>query len=113
VVIAAGERWPDGSLRPALEDLLGAGAIITELESRGTGPLSPEAAAARTCFNQTADVMRAVATCSSGIELASSGFAEDVAIATELDASDIVPVLTDGDGAFGHHTDGTASLRNP
>ncbi|UYQ65601.1 2-phosphosulfolactate phosphatase [Streptomyces peucetius] len=111
LVIAAGERWPDGSLRPALEDLLGAGAIIAELESRGAGPLSCEAAAARTCFAQTADVTSAVAACSSGIELARSGFADDVAIATEFDASVTVPVLTDG--AFDHGTDATASIPNP
>ncbi|MFB7115609.1 2-phosphosulfolactate phosphatase [Streptomyces sp. NPDC056291] len=56
VVIAAGERWPDASLRPALEDLLGAGAIIADLGSRGVGPLSPEASAAQACFAQAADV---------------------------------------------------------
>jgi 2-phosphosulfolactate phosphatase len=111
VVIAAGERWPDGSLRPALEDLLGAGAIIAALESQGVGPLSCEAAAARTSFTQTVDVVRAVAACSSGLELALSGFADDVAIATELDASAIVPVLTDG--AFDHITDGAGSQPNP
>ncbi|GAA2351007.1 2-phosphosulfolactate phosphatase [Streptomyces cuspidosporus] len=95
-VIAAGEGWPDGSLRPALEDLLGAGAIIAELQSHGAGPLSPEAAAARSAFVGTADVAGAVAACSSGIELAEGGFAEDVAIAVELNASGVVPVLTEG-----------------
>ncbi|WMX48696.1 2-phosphosulfolactate phosphatase [Streptomyces roseicoloratus] len=110
VVIAAGERWPDGSLRPALEDLLGAGAIIDALESRGVGPLSPEAAAARGCFVQTADVVSAVAAGSSGRELTRSGFADDVAIATELDAGATVPVLTDG--AFDDSTDETGPLPN-
>lgn len=107
VVIAAGERWPDGSLRPALEDLLGAGAIIAELESQGAGSLSPEATAARACFVQTTDVISTVAACSSGIELTRSGFADDVAIAAELDASATVPILSDG--AFHPTTDGTAN----
>ncbi|MEU7962748.1 2-phosphosulfolactate phosphatase [Streptomyces sp. NPDC049097] len=105
-VIAAGERWPDGGLRPALEDLLGAGAIIAELTSQGVGPLSPEAAAARACFAHTPDVAGAVAASSSGIELAHGGFPDDVVIATELNASAIVPVFTDA--AFNHAT-GTGS----
>jgi 2-phosphosulfolactate phosphatase len=104
-VIAAGEHWPDASLRPALEDFLGAGAIIAELQSRGAGPLSAEAAAARSCFTQTSDVKDAVAACSSGIELTRMGFSDDVGIAAEVHASDVVPVLTDG--AFSHSDVGT------
>jgi 2-phosphosulfolactate phosphatase len=96
-VIAAGERWPDGSLRPALEDLLGAGAILSALRvPGGLGSLSPEAAAARACFEATADVAAAVSGCVSGRELIEGGFGDDVAIAAEIDACLMVPVLADG-----------------
>lgn len=107
-VIAAGERWPDGSLRPALEDLLGAGAILAALRNldgspapdalRVTGPgtYSPEAEAARACFEATADVAAAVHGCASGRELTEGGFGDDVAIAVEIDACLMVPVLADG-----------------
>jgi 2-phosphosulfolactate phosphatase len=95
VVIAAGERWPDDQLRPALEDLLGAGAIIRALGQEVS--LSPEAQAARSCFMGTANVPSAVAACSSGLELREGGFSDDVTIAAELDACDTVPALIDGD----------------
>ncbi len=34
--------------------------------------------------------------CASGLELSAADFAEDVAVAAELDVSDVVPVLADG-----------------
>ncbi|WP_235878284.1 2-phosphosulfolactate phosphatase [Saccharopolyspora karakumensis] len=98
-VIAAGERWPDGSLRPALEDLLGAGAVIAALHERGCGHLSPEAAAARAAYAATTDVPATLANCASGRELSAIGYLEDVEIAAELDTTDAVPILTrDGTG---------------
>jgi len=45
-VIPSGERWDDGSLRPALEDWVGAGAIISHLK----GSLAPEARAALAAY---------------------------------------------------------------
>jgi len=106
-VIAAGERWPDGSLRPALEDLLGAGAVLAAVAgalSSGAlspgalspGALSPEAEAARACYGATADVPAAVAGSASGRELTEGGFGDDVAIAVEIDSCDLVPILADG-----------------
>ncbi len=94
-VIAAGERWPDGSLRPALEDLLGAGAILAALRGCDAA-FSPEADAARACFEATADVTAAVAGSVSGQELVEGGFGDDVAIAVEIDVCHLVPVLSDG-----------------
>ncbi|MET9021015.1 2-phosphosulfolactate phosphatase [Actinopolymorpha sp. NPDC004070] len=91
----AGERWPDTSLRPALEDLLGAGAVAAALADLGTGPLSPEANAARAAY-LAGDPMAALTDCSSGRELRAGGFAGDIAVAAEVDASASVPLLAEG-----------------
>ncbi|MGY0499748.1 2-phosphosulfolactate phosphatase [Nocardia sp. FBN12] len=96
-IIAAGEHWPGTDIvRPALEDWLGAGALAAALIDRGLATPSPEAAIAATAFDGTADVGALVADCASGRELAAIGFAEDVAIAIELDSDSTVPVLANG-----------------
>lgn len=90
-VIPAGERWrSDWSLRPAIEDWLGAGAIIRHLK----GSLSPEAQLAREAFRSVAgDIHTVIAGCSSGKELTTDGFEEDVALACDLDADRCAPLL--------------------
>ncbi|MFI8368838.1 2-phosphosulfolactate phosphatase [Streptomyces sp. NPDC085466] len=96
-VIAAGERWPDGSLRPALEDLLGAGAVLDALRALAPGlPLTPEATAAATLWAATEDPAAALHGCDSGRELYEYGCPGDVAVAAETDGSTTVPVLVDG-----------------
>jgi len=100
VVVAAGERWPDGSLRPCVEDLWGAGAVLAALVDLGVEDLSPEAEVAAAAFRAVADELPArLSACASGLELAESGFSEDVAVASMLDVSEVVPVLDEG-GAF-------------
>jgi 2-phosphosulfolactate phosphatase len=98
-VVAAGERWPDGSLRPAVEDLWGAGAFIGALAPSAelSAELSPEAGAARAAFEAVAGRLReALPACGSGRELVVAGFGGDLAVAAEVAASDAVPVLRDG-----------------
>lgn len=95
-VIAAGERWPNGGLRPAVEDLWGAGAVIAGLRSAGWMHIAPEALAA--CAAHRAmldDVPNALRGCVSGRELIDSGYETDVVIAAEVDISNLVPMLRD------------------
>ncbi|MBV9450135.1 MAG: 2-phosphosulfolactate phosphatase [Streptosporangiaceae bacterium] len=92
-VIACGEKWPDGSLRPSLEDLLGAGAILAAM----TKHPSPEARAAIAAFLDAADRLPEVLSrCASGCELSEKGWHADIGYAAQLNVSTIVPVLTDG-----------------
>jgi len=89
-VIPAGERWKDGSLRPCLEDLIGAGAVLARLP----GSRSPEAEMAVTVFERFRDNLAAVlANCGSGKELIAVGFAADVAMAAEYSVSSVAPIL--------------------
>jgi 2-phosphosulfolactate phosphatase len=94
-VIAAGERWPDGSLRPCVEDQLGAASVLDALSSLDAG-LSVEAAVALAALASVRDVRAAVRGCVSGRELAGRGFAHDIEIAAHFAASDVVPVLRGG-----------------
>lgn len=94
-VVAAGERWRDASLRPALEDLLGAALLVDGLAA-SPGGLSVEAAIAVAVLDGVPDLPAAVRGCGSGLELIRGGFPQDVEVAVEMDSSDVVPLLRGG-----------------
>ena len=93
-VIAAGERWADDqSLRPCIEDYLGAGAILQYLN----GACSPEATLAIEAFNASAPKLATVLSQSiSGEEKNARGKNIDVALASAINVSDTVPILEHG-----------------
>lgn len=89
-VIAAGERWLDDSLRPAIEDLLGAGAIVDRIG----GLPSPDAEAMRAGYAALQGrIASVIQESQSGEELSGAGFAGDVAVAVEEDVSAATPLL--------------------
>ena len=98
-VIASGERWGTaaGTMRPALEDLIGAGAVLAALDpsAAATAPhCSPEARAARAAFvDARTDLVGALAACASGLELVALGWTDDVETAAVLDATALAAEL--------------------
>jgi 2-phosphosulfolactate phosphatase len=97
-VLAAGERWRGaaGPLRPAIEDWIGAGAVVSAADPSGAVS-SPDAVAAASSFLAARARLRWMLTESaSGRELVSRGWDDDVAMAAEHGVSECVPVL---DGA--------------
>lgn len=93
-VIAAGEQWPTGGLRPAVEDLWGAGAVVAGLRAQGWSARSPEAQMAQAGYASVkGDMHAALRACASGRELVAHDHGADVEIAAEVDASRAVPLL--------------------
>lgn len=107
-VIAAGESDAAGVVRFAVEDHLGAGAIVAALTDLGIDHTAPDAAVAAEGFRALSRALRHMVSASgSARELADGVFATDrmlasevvpttVPSAAELDALDVVPVLRDG-----------------
>src|SRR5262245_51997227 len=75
-IVAAGEQWVDGSLRPAYEDLVGAGTLAKGLTRAGYRG-SPDVAAAVAATTRP----RPLVECMSGVELVERGFEDDVKLA--------------------------------
>lgn len=91
-VVAAGERWPNGSLRPALEDWIGAGAVVARMAARRT----PEASAAEAAFSHVRGrLVSTLMATPTGHELVYRGFEMDVHCAAELDATRRAPILVE------------------
>lgn len=90
-VVPAGERWQkNDTLRPSVEDLIGAGAIISHLH----GSLSPEATVAKIVFeNLSKNLIETMKNCVSGREKIGRGEEADVHLAAEINVSDCVPIL--------------------
>ncbi len=96
-VIAAGEQWPDGGLRPAVEDLWGAGAVIAGLADAGRTALPPEAELAEAGYQTVRGRERqALLSWASGRELVDQGYRADVEVAAEAGLSDAIPLLSGG-----------------
>ena len=94
-VIAAGERWPRQTLRPSVEDYLGAGAIAAAVTGRAAP--SAEATLAAVSYRAVRDrIPDVLADSISGRELVAAGVPDDVKLAGDVDSSAVVPVLENG-----------------
>jgi 2-phosphosulfolactate phosphatase len=102
-VLACGERWQqpseDGELRFAIEDYLGAGAILAGLPISLSR--SPEARVCEAAFQAVGgDLAQVLWESGSGRELRAMGYPEDVEHSARLNVFDAVPTM-DGERLIG------------
>lgn len=98
MLVPAGERWPDDTIRFALEDYLGAGAILQHLAC----DKSPEAMVCEAAFVAVQNrLLETLLGCRSGQELAGKGYESDVEVAARLNSSQTVPKLWPENRVYG------------
>ncbi|WP_053367505.1 2-phosphosulfolactate phosphatase [Bacillus sp. FJAT-27245] len=96
-IVPCGEQWNEpeeneDTLRPSVEDYLGAGAILSLLD----GEKSPEAEVCIGAFQSAKDRLSEVIwDCGSGRELRTKGFEADVSHCSRLNAFSTVPLLAE------------------
>jgi 2-phosphosulfolactate phosphatase len=110
-VIACGERestLPENNpIRFAVEDYLGAGAILSYLGFEK----SPEARVCQSAFADNKKNMRNILwECESGRELRAEGFGKDVEFASQLNLYDSVPVMRNGFFSAVYYSDSVGSI---
>ncbi|WP_322922824.1 2-phosphosulfolactate phosphatase [Paenibacillus campi] len=94
-VVPCGEKWSDAmnnenTLRPSIEDYLGAGMIVSRLN----GTLSPEAEVCKGAYEQAKDrIPQLLWESASARELRERGYEQDVVHCSQIDRMTIVPVL--------------------
>lgn len=98
-VLACGERWhsphEDGELRFAVEDYLGAGAILSHLPESISRSL--EAQICQSAFAASVDRLpELLQNCGSGIELRDRGYGSDVEHSACLNVCQTAPILCSG-----------------
>lgn len=95
--VAAGERWQDHKLRPAFEDWIGCGAMMSLVD----GDKTPEANAAVAAYKWTEpNLLNMMKNCVSGKELLARNFEQDVEWASELSVANHVPILRELDKPY-------------
>ncbi|MDW8845078.1 2-phosphosulfolactate phosphatase [Erwinia sp. MMLR14_017] len=91
LVIPCGERWPDNSLRPSIEDYAAAGGIIAALDRYNISPEAHAAVAAYQYHKQHS--LSLLHQCSSAMELRQRGFEEDITLCLDAEVSEMECLL--------------------
>ncbi len=95
--VAAGERFSNAMLKPSLEDYWGVGSILANLN----GDKTIEAEDAIQSFNSIASNLTSnLMACESGQELIVHGYEQDVELAAEFNASNVISVLSRRNGSL-------------